>query len=34
VTQEDVLRVAQRLLQPDALHFTVVGQPEGVVSKP
>ncbi len=32
VTQEDVKRVAQRLLQPDALHFVVVGQPVGVTS--
>jgi zinc protease len=34
VTEADVLRVAQRLLKPEELHFTVVGQPEGVVSKP
>ena len=34
VTLEDVKRVAQRLLQPDALHFVVVGQPEGVVTGP
>lgn len=32
VTLADVKRVAQRLLQPDSLHFVVVGQPEGVVS--
>ncbi len=32
VTLEDVKRVAARLLQPDELHFVVVGQPEGVVS--
>jgi zinc protease len=32
VTLADVKRVAQRLLQPDALHFVVVGQPDGVVS--
>ncbi len=32
VTLADVTRVAQRLLQPDALRFVVVGQPEGVVS--
>jgi zinc protease len=30
VTLEDVRRVAARLLQPDALHFVVVGQPEGL----
>ncbi|MEM9756740.1 MAG: pitrilysin family protein, partial [Pseudomonadota bacterium] len=30
VTIEDVRRVAERLLQPDALHFVVVGQPEGL----
>ncbi|NIY71637.1 insulinase family protein [Marivivens donghaensis] len=30
VTLEDINRVAQRLLNPDALHFTIVGQPEGV----
>lgn len=30
VTQEDVARVAARLMQPDALHFVVVGQPEGL----
>jgi zinc protease len=29
VTLEDVKRVAARLLHPDALHFIVVGQPEG-----
>ena len=34
VTLEDVKRVAKRLLQPDALHFVVVGQPEGVVTGP
>lgn len=32
VTLDDVARVAARLLQPDALHFVVVGQPVGVVS--
>jgi zinc protease len=32
VTLEDVKRVAARMLQPDRLHFVVVGQPEGVVS--
>jgi zinc protease len=30
VTQEDVRRVAERLLQPEELHFVVVGQPEGL----
>jgi zinc protease len=30
VTLEDVNRVAAELLQPDALHFVVVGQPEGL----
>ena len=32
VTLEDVQRVAQRLAQPDALSFVIVGQPEGVES--
>ena len=32
VTREDVARVARRILRPDALHFVVVGQPEGVAS--
>ncbi len=32
VTLDDMSRVAQRLLQPDALHFVVVGQPVGVAS--
>jgi zinc protease len=32
VTLEDVKRVAARMLQPERLHFVVVGQPEGVVS--
>jgi zinc protease len=32
VTQDDVLRVAQRLLRPENLHFTVVGQPEGLMT--
>ncbi|WP_096786798.1 pitrilysin family protein [Rhodobacter sp. CZR27] len=32
VTLEDVKRVAAWLLKPDALHFVVVGQPEGVES--
>lgn len=30
VTLDDVRRVAARLLQPDALHFVVVGQPQGL----
>ncbi|TCM87632.1 M16 family metallopeptidase [Rhodovulum steppense] len=30
VTLEDVRRVAGELLQPDRLHFVVVGQPEGL----
>ncbi|MBF9045864.1 insulinase family protein [Rhodobacterales bacterium LSUCC0031] len=30
VTLEDLRRVAARLLQPDDLHFVVVGQPEGL----
>jgi zinc protease len=30
VTLEDVKRVAGELLQPDSLHFVVVGQPEGL----
>ncbi|SLN43505.1 M16 family metallopeptidase [Roseisalinus antarcticus] len=31
VTLEDINRVAGALLKPEALHFVVVGQPEGVV---
>lgn len=30
LTLEEVNRVARKLLQPDALHFVVVGQPEGL----
>ena len=30
VTVEDINRVASRLIQPDKLHFVIVGQPEGV----
>lgn len=30
VTQEDIKRVAARLMKPDQLHFVVVGQPEGL----
>ncbi len=32
VTLEEANRVAARIYQPDALHFVIVGQPEGVVS--
>jgi zinc protease len=32
VTLDDIKRVAARLMQPDALHFVVVGQPEGLES--
>ena len=34
VTLDDIARVAKRLLQPDALHFVVVGQPEDLKSTP
>ena len=34
VTLEDLNRVAAELLQPDALHFVVVGQPEGLETTP
>jgi zinc protease len=34
VTLDDISRVAKRLLQPGALHFVVVGQPEGLQSTP
>ena len=30
VSIEDIKRVAARVLQPDNLHFVVVGQPEDV----
>lgn len=30
VTMDDIRRVAARLFQPEALHFVVVGQPEGL----
>ena len=33
VTLEDVARVAAELLDAEALHFTVVGQPEGLPSQ-
>ena len=32
VTQDDVRRVAARVLRPEELHFVVVGQPEGLQS--
>ncbi len=32
VTLDDVKRVAERIYQPDNLHFVVVGQPEGLES--
>jgi zinc protease len=32
VTLEDVNRVAAELLRPEALHFVVVGQPDGLTS--
>jgi len=32
VTLEEINRVANELLDPDALHFVVVGQPEGLVT--
>ncbi|WP_136441094.1 M16 family metallopeptidase [Pacificoceanicola onchidii] len=32
VTLEDVKRVAARILKPEALHFVIVGQPEGLES--
>lgn len=34
VTLEDIRRVAARLVQPETLHFVVVGQPEGMESTP
>lgn len=34
VTVEDVKRVAGELLDPDGLHFVVVGQPEGLETTP
>lgn len=33
VTLDDVNRVAKRLIKPEELHFTVVGQPVGVVNE-
>lgn len=32
ITLDDIKRVAARILKPDALHFVVVGQPEGLDS--
>lgn len=32
VTLEDIKRVAARVLKPEALHFVVVGQPDGIAS--
>jgi zinc protease len=34
VTPEDIARVAARVLQPENLHFVVVGQPEGLDTGP
>lgn len=34
VTLDDIARMAKRLLDPDALHFVVVGQPEGLQPAP
>ncbi|MCB6179475.1 insulinase family protein [Rhodobacter sp. Har01] len=34
VTMDEVKRVASRLFQPQALHFVVVGQPEGLPGTP
>ncbi|MCR8826903.1 M16 family metallopeptidase [Pseudosulfitobacter koreensis] len=34
VTMDDVKRVADELLDPDGLHFVVVGQPEGLETGP
>lgn len=34
VTLEDAKRVAARILKPEALHFVIVGQPEGLESTP
>ena len=32
ITLEEIQRVAARLLRPEALHFVVVGQPDGLES--
>jgi zinc protease len=34
VTEEDIKRVAKRLLKPDALTVVVVGKPKGLESTP
>jgi zinc protease len=34
VTLDDIKRVAAQLIKPDALHFVVVGQPEGLTPAP
>lgn len=34
VTLDDIKKIAKRLLKPDALHFVVVGQPEGLKTTP
>jgi zinc protease len=34
VTLDDIAKIAKRLLKPDALHFVVVGHPDGLVSTP
>ncbi len=34
VTTDDIARVANQLLQPENLHFMVVGQPEGLTTTP
>ena len=32
LTVEDINRVASEVLKPDALHFAIVGQPEGIAA--
>jgi zinc protease len=34
VTLQDIAKIAKRLLKPDALHFVVVGQPDGLKTQP
>ncbi|WP_022702371.1 M16 family metallopeptidase [Pseudorhodobacter ferrugineus] len=34
VTLDDIQKIAKRLLKPDALHFVVVGQPDGLTTTP
>jgi len=34
VTLADIQKIAKRLLKPDALHFVVVGEPDGLVTTP